>query len=257
MADLIDLNSLMIYLFISCRIAGVVFFNPIFGRRNIPSIVKVGLSLGIALNAAYELVDISVVDYTGIEMMISMLKEFAVGFAMGFVIQMFLSIFHMGGELIDLQMGISMALMYDPSSNSQISISGNIITTMYTLLFFITNSHITLLAIATKSYAVIPIGFESISSKVGIYFIELFGYILIYALQLALPIIVTEIIVEVAVGILMRVVPNINVFVVNLQLKLIVGLIVIITIIPVLVRFLNKVNMIMMDRVQEVLIYFI
>lgn len=252
-----DLNSFYVFLFVGCRIAGVIFFNPIFGRRNIPGMVKIGLSLGIALNAAYGLMNVVVVDYTAIDLLISMIKEFAVGFAMGFVIQLFLSIFHLGGELIDLQMGISMALMYDPTSNSQISISGNLITIMYTLMFFITNSHIALLAIAVKSFEVIPIGLGGVSNKVGVYFIELFGYILVYAVQLALPIIVTEIIVEVAVGILMRVVPNINVFVVNLQLKLLVGLIVLITIIPVLVHFLGKLNMIMLERVQEVLLYFV
>jgi flagellar biosynthetic protein FliR len=236
--------------------AGVVFLNPIFGRRNIPAMVKVGLSLGIALNAAYTLSGIYVMDYSTLTILISMMKEFAVGFAMGFVIQMFLSVFHLGGELIDLQMGISMALMYDPTSNSQISISGNLITIMYTLLFFITNSHAALLAVAIKSYNVIPVGFETISSKIGPYFIELFGYILVYAVQLALPIVVTEIVVEVAVGILMRVVPNINVFVVNLQLKLMVGMIVLVTIIPLLVKYLSKMNTIMLERLQEVLQYF-
>jgi len=254
---MVDLNSLMIFMFVSCRLAGVIFFNPIFGRRNIPNMVKVGLSLGIAVYTANGLQDIYVADYNGITMMVSMVREFAVGFAMGFVIQMFLAIFHLGGELIDLQMGISMALMYDPTTNSQISISGNLITIIYTLLFFITNSHIALLTIAMKSYNLIPVGFESISSKLGLYFVELFGYILVYAVQLALPIVVTEILVEVAVGILMRVVPNINVFVVNLQLKLIVGIIVIITIIPMLLRYLGKLNMIMMERVQEVLMYFV
>ncbi|HYE69870.1 MAG TPA: flagellar biosynthetic protein FliR, partial [Anaerovoracaceae bacterium] len=177
--------------------------------------------------------------------------------AMGFIMQLFLSIFHIGGELMDLQLGFSMAQMYDPTTNSQVSVTGNILTIMYVLLFFITNSHLTLLAIAAKSYSVIPIGLGGVSSKIGVYVIELFGYILVYALQLALPIIVTEILVEVAVGILMRVVPNINVFVVNMQLKVMVGLIVLLTIIPVLVRFLGKLNMIMLDRIGDVLTYFI
>lgn len=199
--------------------------------------VKVGLSLCIAFFAVYDMQNIAVADYTSLELTVSLLKEFAIGFAMGTVIQMFMAVFHMGGEMIDLQMGISMATMYDPTTNSQISITGNLLTAMYTLLFFITDSHLNLMAIAVKSYNVIPLGFEQINPKIGLYFAELFGYILIYTVQLAMPIIVTEIIVEVAVGILMRVVPNINVFVVNLQLKVIVGLIVIITIIPMLVRF--------------------
>jgi len=236
--------------------AGVIFFNPIFGRSSIPSMVKVGLSLGIALNVTYGLAGISVADYSTIDLMISLIKEFAVGFSMGFIMQMFLAIFHIGGEVIDLQMGFSMAQMYDPSSNSQISVTGNLMTIMYTLLFFITNSHLSLMAIAVKSFDVIPIGLGSVSSKVGVYFVELFGYILVYAVQLALPIIVTEILVEVAVGIMMKVVPNINVFVVNMQLKLLVGLIVILTIIPALVGFLAKLNAIMLDRMEAVLIYF-
>ena len=236
---------------------GVIFFNPIFGRRNIPGIVKVGLAMGIALSATYDLLYVSVVDYNAMEMMLSMFKEFAVGFTMGFVVHLFLSIFHIGGGVMDLQMGLSMASLYDPTTNSQISITGNILTAMFTLLFFITNSHMTLLAIAVKSFDAIPIGFEAISPEIGIFIIELFGFILVYAVQLALPVIVTQIIVEVAVGILMRVVPNINVFVVNLQVKLAVGIIVILSIIPVLVKYLEKLNMIMLTNIQDGLAFFI
>lgn len=252
-----DLNSWYIFLFVSCRMIGVIFFNPIFGRSSVPTLVKIGLSLGIALNITYGLTDFHVADYTTIDLLISMVREFAVGYAIGFIMQLFLATFHVGGELMDLQLGFSMAQMYDPTTNSQVSVTGNILTIMYVLLFFITNSHLSLLAIAAKSYLVIPVGLGGVSSKIGIYMIEVFGYILVYAVQLALPIIVTEILTEVAVGILMRVVPNINVFVVNMQLKVLIGLIVLVTIIPVLVRFLGKINMIMLDRMEDVLKYFI
>ncbi len=236
---------------------GVIFFNPIFGRPSIPAMVKIGLSLGIAFNIAYGLTGTYVTDYTTIDLLIAMLREFAIGYAMGFIMQLFLAVFHIGGELMDLQMGFSMAQMYDPSTNSQVSVTGNFLTIMYVMLFFITNSHLTLMAIAAKSYSVVPIGLGGVSSKIGVYIIELFGYILVYAIQLSLPIVVTEILVEVAVGILMRVVPNINVFVVNMQLKVMVGMLVLLTIIPVLVQYLGKLNMIMLDRMQIVLTYFI
>lgn len=250
-----DFNSYLLFLFISFRIAGVIFFNPIFGRRIMPNIVKIGLSLGIAFNAFHELTGISFADYGAFDLMLTVIKEFAVGFSMGFVMQIFLAVFHMGGELMDLQMGISMASMYDPSSNSQISITGNILTAMYTLLFFITNSHINLLAIAVKSFNVIPVGLSRLNPGIAIYAIELFGYMLVYAVQLALPLIIVEVLVEAAVGMLMRVVPNINVFVVNLQLKLGIGLIVMITILPVLVNYLEKLNGSMLQRLQQVLMY--
>lgn len=236
---------------------GVIFFNPVFGRASVPVLVKIGLSLGIALNIAYGLTGSYVADYTTIDLLIAMLREFAVGYALSFIMQLFLAVFHIGGELTDLQLGFSMAQMYDPTTNSQVSITGNLMTIMYVLLFFITNSHLNLMAIAAKSYNLVPVGLGGVSGKIGVYFIELFGYILVYAVQLALPVIITEILTEVAVGILMRVVPNINVFVVNLQLKIIVGLVVILTIIPMVVRYLGKLNLIMLDRMGAVLTYFI
>lgn len=252
-----DVNSYIVFLLISCRMAGLVFFSPVFGRRNIPAMAKVGLSLWIAFFAVHDLQYIQVMDYTSLELTVSMLKEFTVGLAMGAVVQMIFAIFYMGGELIDLQMGLSMALMYDPTSNTQVSVSGNLMVAMYTMLFFITNSHLNLFSVAIKSYNVVPFGFEAMNPNIGIYFAELFGYILIYAVQLALPVIITEIIVEVAVGVLMRVVPNINVFVINLQLKIIVGLVVLMTIIPVVVRFMEKINIVMMRHVFEVLMMFV
>ncbi len=213
--------------------------------------------MGIALSASYELIDVSVVDYTSLELMISMIKEFAVGFALSVVIQLFISIFHMGGQMIDLHAGLAMGSMYDPTTHTQISISGNMITAVFTLLFFVTNSHIALFSIAVNSFNVVPIGLEPINPRIGLYVVELFGYIFAFAVKLALPVIVTEVIVEVAVGILMRVVPNINVFVINLQLKLLVGIIVIISIIPVLVRYLERLNMLMLERLQDVLMFFV
>lgn len=237
--------------------SGVIFFNPIFGRQNIPAIVKVGLSLGMAYYAAYHFSHLPVSSYSTPVFLMAMIKEFAVGYALGFIVQLFLSTLHVGGELVDLQMGISMALLYDPASNSQISISGNLLTIMYTMLFFMTDSHVNLLALAMNSYLVIPMGVQGISPQIGIFVAELFGYILVYAVQLALPFIVMEIILEVAVGMMMRVVPNINVFVVNLQLKLMVGMAVMMTVIPMMVGYLQQLNSVMMERLHQVLQYFV
>lgn len=252
----VDLNSYMIFLFISCRIGGLIFFNPIFGRRNIPAMVKVGLSLGIAVSLISSNSGVMALEYSTLELIFVIMKEFAVGFALGFITQLFMAVFNIGGEIIDLQMGLGMAMMYDPSSNSQISINGKLISIMYTLLFFVTNSHITLIAIAAKSFSIVPIGLTPVSDRIGLYIVELFGYILVYAVQLALPLIVTQIIVEVAVGIMMKVVPQVNVFVINLQMKLIIGTLVIITIIPSLVQFIGKINYLMLSATQEVLMFF-
>ncbi|GHU51327.1 flagellar biosynthetic protein FliR [Clostridia bacterium] len=250
---MVDLNYLMVLLFASCRIFGVLALNPIFGRQIIPVIVKVGLSLGLALFTARGMSDVIVINYTGIAMLVAMIKEFAVGLLLGFVMNLFFSIFHFGGQIIDYQLGLAMASMFDPTTNSHISITGNMLSIFYTMLFFVTDSHLNLMAIAISSYNLAPLGFAPINGEISIYIVELFAYVMIYAVQLALPWIVTIMVVEVAVGIMMKVVPNINVFVVNIQLKVICGLVILITIVPVLVRFMAQINGIMMQRLNEVL----
>ncbi|MBC3899086.1 flagellar biosynthetic protein FliR [Acetobacterium malicum] len=252
-----DMNQYLIFLLASCRTAGVIFFNPIFGRNSVPSIMKVGLSLAIALFAVFELGTTQVINYTAIEFIGAMLQGFIIGIVIGFIMTLFLSVFQLGGEVIDMQMGLSMASMYDPATKANISVTGNLLTSMYVLIFFISNAHLALFTVVIKSFQVIPLGIGQVSDQVAVFFIELMYYIFIYAVQLAIPIIVTEIIAEFAVGILMRLVPNINVFVINIQIKVFIGLIVIFTIIPALANFMTQMNLLMMEKITQVLTFFI
>ncbi|HAZ06284.1 MAG TPA: flagellar biosynthetic protein FliR [Acetobacterium sp.] len=252
-----DMNQYLIFLLASCRTAGVIFFNPIFGRNSVPSIVKVGLSLAIAMFAVFELGTTQVIDYSAIEFIGAMLQGFIIGIVIGFIMTLFLSVFQLAGEVIDMQMGLSMASMYDPATKANISVTGNLLTAMYVLIFFISNAHLALFTVVIKSFQVIPLGLGQVSEQVAVFFIELMYYIFIYAVQVAIPILVTEIVSEFAVGILMRLVPNINVFVINIQIKIIIGLVVIFTIIPALASFMTKMNLLMMEKITQVLTFFI
>lgn len=251
------MNQYLVFLLASCRTAGVIFFNPIFGRNSIPSIMKVGLSLAIAMFAVFDLGMTQVINYTAIEFIGAMLQGFIIGIVIGFIMTLFLSVFQLGGEVIDMQMGLSMASMYDPATKANISVTGNLLTSMYVLIFFISNAHLALFTVVIKSFQVIPLGIGQVSEQVAVFFIELMYYIFIYAVQLAIPIIVTEIIAEFAVGILMRLVPNINVFVINIQIKVFIGLIVVFTIIPALANFMTQMNLLMMEKITQVLTFFI
>ncbi|OFV69995.1 flagellar biosynthetic protein FliR [Acetobacterium wieringae] len=251
------MNQYLIFLLASCRTAGVIFFNPIFGRNSVPSIVKVGLSLAIAMFAVFELGTTQVINYSGIEFIGAMLQGFIIGIVIGFIMTLFLSVFQLGGEVIDMQMGLSMASMYDPATKANISVTGNLLTAMYVLVFFISNAHLALFTVVIKSFQVIPLGVGQVSDKVAVYFIELMYYIFIYAVQVAIPIIVTEIVSEFAVGILMRLVPNINVFVINIQIKVFIGFIVIFTLIPALANFMTQMNLLMMEKITQVLTFFV
>ena len=252
-----DMNQYLIFLLASCRTAGVIFFNPIFGRQGVPNIMKVGLSLALALYAVFNLSMVQVINYSIIEFIGAMLQGFIMGIVIGFIMQMFLSVFQLGGQFIDMQMGLSMASMYDPATKANVTVTGNILTSMYVLIFFVSNAHLALFSVVIQSFQVVPLGLGSVSDRVGVYIIELMYYIFIYALQVAIPIIVTELISEFAVGILMRLVPNINVFVINIQIKVMIGFVVIFTLIPALANFMIRMNLLMMEKITQVLTFFI
>ena len=252
-----DMNQYLIFLLASCRTAGVIFFNPIFGRQGVPNIMKVGLSLAIALYAVFNLGMVQVINYSVIEFIGAMLQGFIIGIVIGFIMQMFLSVFQLGGQLIDMQMGLSMASMYDPATRANVTVTGNVLTSMYVLIFFVSNAHLALFSVVIQSFQILPLGIGTVSDRVGVYIIELMYYIFIYAIQVAIPIIVTELISEFAVGILMRLVPNINVFVINIQIKIMIGFVVIFTLIPALANFMTRMNLLMMEKITQVLTFFV
>ncbi|WKY48538.1 flagellar biosynthetic protein FliR [Eubacteriaceae bacterium ES3] len=252
----ISLNQIFLFILAGSRITGMIMFNPILGRKNVPTIIQFGFSMSVALFAVNYMGDFDVMSLTTVEYMLAVLQGLAIGFVIGFITQMFLSVFQITGQMIDMQIGLSMASMYDPSTNINATITGNLLTAMYAMLFFVSNTHLALINVVVQSFQIVPVGTEVISSQIGVFFIELMTSILLYAVQLAIPLIITELIVEFAVGILMRLVPNINVFVVNLQVKIIVGVIVIITIIPSIGDFMLKIDTLMMEKISQALTMF-
>jgi flagellar biosynthetic protein FliR len=156
-----------------------------------------------------------------------------------------------------MQMGLSMASMYDPATRANVTVTGNVLTSMYVLIFFVSNAHLALFSVVIQSFQILPLGIGNVSDRVGVYIIELMYYIFIYAIQVAIPIIVTELISEFAVGILMRLVPNINVFVINIQIKVMIGFVVIFTLIPALANFMTRMNLLMMEKITQVLTFFV
>jgi len=219
--------------------------------------MKVGLSLALGLFAVFEFSAVQVINYSAIEFIGAMLQGLVMGMVIGFIMQMFLSVFQLGGQFIDMQMGLSMASMYDPATQANVTVTGNLLTAMYVLIFFVSNAHLALFSVVIQSFQILPLGLGNISDRVGIYIIELMYYIFIYAIQVAIPIIVTELISEFAVGILMRLVPNINVFVINIQIQMMIGFVVIFTLIPALANFMTRMNLLMMEKITQVLTFFI
>ena len=230
----------LVFMMVFARMSGIFLMSPLLGRKNVPGIVKVGLALfvGIAITSAQPELT---VNCTGlVDFFLALVKEFFVGYAISFVMELILSALTMAGEIIDLQLGFGMSRVYDPQSGVSMSLTSSVFNYMFVLIFFGTNGHLTLIQIASASFGVFPPGPVLPNAQCAQVIPLMFSNMLILALKIAVPIIAIELLVETGMGILMRTVPQINIFVVGLQLKLLVGLAVIVMLLPGITGILDS-----------------
>lgn len=240
------------FLLILARMSGCVFFNQIFGRGSLPSIFKISLSLFFTVTAYGMLPpDTDIVITTNIEYMVLIIKELFIGYIIGYIISSFFSIVVIGGEVMDMQMGMSMSKIYDPSSNVSSGITGSFLNIILIFLFFSANGHISLIKIFITSCKLIGIGSFQIPQDLFRNMVEMFSQILILSMKLAMPLMAVEIILESGIGVLMKAIPQIEVFSVNVQLKIIVGLLLILMLVPTFSTFIDKVLTLMFDQVRN------
>lgn len=235
-------------LMILARILGIFSFNPILSRGNVPGRVRAGLSLLITYVVAMtiDVGDLDIGDTAG-EYVLCILRELAVGLILGFVCDMFVYLIFFAGEIMDSQAGLGMAKIFDPSSRMQMSLYGSYIGYMFYLYFFVTNAHMTLIRIFVDSFELIPLCSWKISPEFGWTAVEMFSKVVVLMVQLAMPIMAAELIVEFSVGIMMKAVPQIQIMAVNIQLKVLVGFAVLFAITPAMSEFILK----YMDNMME------
>ncbi|MDR2559110.1 MAG: flagellar biosynthetic protein FliR [Oscillospiraceae bacterium] len=260
-----QLWDLIVYNFIGCllvfaRVAGIFTFNPIFGRQNVPMRVRVAMSLAFAVSllavtgGSTGFIPLSIPHFV-----FTLLAEAFFGLVFGFLTNMFLTALILAGESTDRQVGFMMAKVMDPGTGIQMPIFGTIYYYIFVLYFFLTNGHLEYIRLFALSYNIVPMGFEFTWNTFAVThnLVMFFGTIFTLAMKLALPVISAGLIVEVCVGVIMKAVPTIQVFVVNIQLKIIFGLFVILSLARPISDFIDRLLEIMWENMDAVLHSFI
>ena len=233
----------MLFFLIAMRMSGFIFLNPVLGRRNIPSIAKTGLALVLSV-LIYTAEGGGASDFTvdsSSEFAVLLLKEFAVGFLLGFIMELMDMIFTFAGTVMDFQMGISMAQVYDPQSGVQISLTGKILQIYYMLIFFAVDGHLVLMRILLNAGELVPYGQVAISTNAAEMAMEIFYDCVILAVKLSFPLIAFEFILEIVVGVLMKINPQVNIFILSIQLRLLCGFIMMIILVDPINSFIGDV----------------
>ncbi len=246
-------QEFMLFTLIIMRMSGMIFLNPIFGRTNIPNYFKIGLSLLLAV-IVFPMVPVGEIQaHTSIMYGVLLLKEFIVGFLIGMVMRIFEMVAIYAGTIIDFQMGLAMASVYDAQSGGQIALTGNILQIYFLLLFFAVDGHLAIFKILMTSHEVIPYASVTLGTGAVDAILVIFLECVALAVKLAFPLIAFEFIMEIAIGLLMKMIPQINLFIMSIQLRVIMGIVMLIFLMTPIGDYLENVVTEMVGAVQEVL----
>ena len=231
----IDYFMLMMF-----RVGGLTLSSPIFGRINVPVQARIGLM--IALTYLLFLVfppiyDLNYVNLAGFALLA--LGETMIGVTLAIITNMFITIMLVTGHNVDRQIGFGIVSVFDIQNQQQIPITGQIFNIVIITVFLVMNGHLRLIEIVGLSIAEFPIGTLALPRYIGVVAAEIFARTFLLGVMISLPIVAAGLTIEVILGVLMRMVPQIHMFVVGIPLKMIVGLFVLATSLRVFVYVSN------------------
>ena len=195
---------------------------PPFGTRTIPTVVKVGLAGALALPAAPRLAEtppsLDIPPLIG-----AVLLQVAMGLALGFITMMAFAAVQAAGSLIDLFAGFTVAQAFDPLSGNQSALFGRFYQLLAATLLFATNGHILLFRGFMSSFDVVGLRTPSFASLADIN-LDGLGAFMVAAVEIAAPLLAALFLTEVALGLLARAAPQMNVFILGFPLKILLTL---------------------------------
>jgi flagellar biosynthetic protein FliR len=132
--------------------------NPLLGRKNVPGIVKAGMTLVTAIALTLTDTNAALNQTSVFDVIFRMVFEFAIGYAISLIMGMFLSSIIVASETIDVQLGIGMARVFDPGNSTSTPVTGSFYNAFLLILFFASNAHITLFKLFADTLKAIPAG---------------------------------------------------------------------------------------------------
>lgn len=223
MLELIDLNRLPILLLVFVRLLSFFIVIPLFSYRTIPMPFRIGFSFFLAL-ILFQTIDTSILtlDHTYIFLVV---KEALVGLLIGLIAFIIVSALQVAGGFVDFQMGFAIANVVDPQTGAQSPLTGQYFYMIALLFLLAVDGHHLIIDGIFTSYEFVPIDayLPLHEESIAEFIIQAFNYMFIIAFQMAIPIVGTLFLVDIALGIIARTVPQLNVFVVGLPLKIFVS----------------------------------
>lgn len=203
------------------RITGMCMVAPVIGGRLVPVRVRVLLSVVLTL-IVVPLSDSTQAMTMGLGAAFLVLREVAIGVAIGFAVQMIFDAIVIGGQTISMSMGLGFATMVDPQRGN-VPVLSQFYVVVSTLLFLAINAHLALIGILVESFELLPPGTGALGATDAWAMVSFGSRMFAGAMQMALPAVAALLVVNLAFGVMSRAAPNLNLFAVGFPVTMILG----------------------------------
>ncbi len=233
-------NGIDVFLLVFVRMTGLFVISPIFGRRNIPVYLKIGVSFLTAL-ILINTIKIDKLDYYDniYQYTFLVFKEFIVGIILGYVSYLIFTAVYIAGQLIDMQIGFGMVNVIDPVSNIQIPITSNFYFIVSILVLLALNGHHIIIRALFESYKYISIGGETFNVSLMNDIVRIFGEVFLLGFKISAPVVAAMLITDIALGVISKSIPQLNVFMVGMPAKIILGILVMVLTMPIFISLIE------------------
>ena len=231
--------QLIFFLLVFIRISGIFFFSPFFSNAAISARVRVGFSFFVAFlvftGIQKDYTFLANIDFLMFTILI--VKELIIGLLLGYLLALIFSVVQIAAEISSSSMGFTMANTFDPLTQSQTAILGQMNNLFLLAIFFIYGVHRKVIYYLADTFYYAKVGQLSYNiDNIAQFFIKNFSYYFMIAVQMALPIVGVLLLVDFTLGILSRIAPQMNVFFVGMPLKLMVAFVLLIQLAPYFVN---------------------
>jgi flagellar biosynthetic protein FliR len=211
------------YAWVLLRVSGFMLVSPVFGSANVPAQARVVITIFLTLMLAPLVPAAPRIDPLGGMALLTAMQQVLVGYAIGTVVQVVFDALLMAGQAIATTMGLGFAMLVDPNHGAQTVVVGQFFLVLGTLLFIAMDAHIALLGVLTDSFRWLPPGPESFTAP-GFATIATWGGKMFEAgTVIALPAIVGLLLVNLALGVVSRAAPQLNLFAVGFPVSMLLG----------------------------------
>ncbi|MCW8886936.1 MAG: flagellar biosynthetic protein FliR [Motiliproteus sp.] len=205
------------------RIAAFFMVVPLIGTQLVPVNIRLGFAIAVTLVIMPSMPSVPAIDGLSLALYVSIAQQLLIGFALGFMVQVFFHVVVLGGQIISYQMGLGFASISDPTNGVSVVVLSQFYLMLTMLLFLSMNGHLVLIEVIVDSFRVIPGYSESIPS-ISLWRIVISGsWLFAAALLMALPAVIAVLVVNFAFGIMTKAAPQLNIFAIGFPFTMIFG----------------------------------